>query len=63
MSYLEEVFDLLRLVAVALSADSLHLFDLACLTSCLDVFKVNISFLAKVHDRPQEVKQALDRKE
>lgn len=55
--YLEEVLDALRVVAVALSADPLHLFDLARLAGSLDVFEVDLRVLAEVHDRAQEVKQ------
>ncbi len=59
--YLEEVFNPLRVVAVALSTDSLHFFDLARLTGSLDVLKVNVRLLAEIHNRPKEVKQALKR--
>ena len=58
MLYLEEVFDPFWIIAVALSADPLNLFDLAGLTSSLDVLKMNILFLAEVYNRPQKVKQA-----
>lgn len=60
MRYLEEVFDSLWIVAVALPTDPLHLFNLARLTSSLDVLKMYVLFLAEVYDRPQEVKQALN---
>lgn len=53
--YLEEVLDALRVVAVALSADPLHLFDLARLAGSLDVFEVDLGVLAEVHNRAQEV--------
>lgn len=56
--YLEEVLDTLRVVAVALSTDSLHLFDLTRLAGGLDVFKVNFRLLTEVHNRAQEVEQA-----
>lgn len=59
--HLEEVFHPLRVIAVALSTDSLHFFDLARFTGSLDVLKVNIRLLAEIHNRPEEVKQALDR--
>lgn len=59
--YLEEVFNPFRVVAVALSTDSLHFFDLARFTGSLDVLKMNIRLLAEIHDGPKEVKQALDR--
>lgn len=59
--YLEEVFNPVRVVAVALSTDSLHFFDLTCFTGSLDVLEVNIGLLAEIHNRPKEVKQAFDR--
>lgn len=59
-SDLEEVLNPLGVVAVALSADSLHLFDLTRFTGCLDVLEVDIGLLAEIHNRPQEVKQAFD---
>lgn len=55
--YLKEVLDALRVVAVALSADPLHLFDLAGLAGGLDVFEVNFSVLTEVNNRAQEVEQ------
>lgn len=55
--YLEEVLDALWVIAVALSADPLHLFDLARLAGSLDVFEVNLGVLTEVHDRAQEVEQ------
>lgn len=55
--YLEEILDALWVVAVALSADSLHLFDLARLAGSLYVFKVNFRLLTEVHNRAQEVEQ------
>ncbi len=58
--YLEEVFNPLRVVAVALSTDSLHFFDLTRFTGSLDVLEVNVRLLAEIHNRPKEVKQALD---
>lgn len=60
--YLEEVFNPLWVVAVALSTYSLHFFDLTRLTSSLDVFEVNVGFLAEIHDRAKEVKQTLKEK-
>lgn len=48
--YLEEVFNPLGVITVALSADSLHFLDLAGLTSGLDVLKVNIRLLAEIHN-------------
>lgn len=55
--HLEEVLDTLRVVAVALSTDPLHLFDLACLAGSLDVFEVNFRILTEVYNRAQEVEQ------
>ena len=54
---LEEVLHTLRIVAVTLSADSLHLFDLARLAGSLDIFEVNLGVLAEVHNGTQEVEQ------
>lgn len=59
-SYLEEVFNPLSIVAVALPADPLHLFDLARFAGGLDVLEVDVGLLAEVHDGAEEVKQALD---
>ena len=59
--YLEEVFNPLRVVTVALSTDPFHFFDLACFAGSLDVLKVNVRLLAEIHNRPKEVKQALNR--
>lgn len=61
--YLEEVFNPLWVIAVALSTDSLHFFDLSCFTGSLDVLKVYIGLLAEIHNRPKEVKQAFDGRE
>lgn len=55
--YLEEVLDTLRIVAVALSADPFHLFDLARLAGSLDVFEVNFGILTEVYNRAQEIEQ------
>lgn len=57
VSDLEEVLHAFGIVAVALSADSLHLFDLARFAGGLDVFEVDLWILAEVHNGPQEVKQ------
>lgn len=57
ISDLEEILHTFGVVAVALSADSLHLFDLTCLAGGLDVFEVDLGILAEVHDGTQEVKQ------
>lgn len=55
--YLQEVLHTLWVVAVALSTDPLHLFDLARLAGCLDVLKVNFRVLTEIHNRAQEVEQ------
>lgn len=57
VSDLEEVLHTFRVVAVTLSADSLDLFDLACLAGGLDIFEVDLWILAKVHNGTQEVEQ------
>ena len=56
--HLEEVLDALWVVAVALAADALHLFDLARLAGRLDVLEVDLGVLAEVHDGAQEIEQA-----
>lgn len=58
--YLEEVLDALRVVAVALPADALHLFDLAGLACGLDVFEVHFRVLTEVHNGPQEIEETYD---
>lgn len=58
--HLEEVFNSLWVIAVALSADSLHFLDLACFAGSLDVLKVNIRLLTEIHNRSKEVKQTFD---
>lgn len=55
--YLQEVLDPLRVVAVALSADPLHFFDLASLTGSLNVFEVDLWILAEIHNGAQEIEQ------
>lgn len=57
LPYLEEILDSFGVVAVALSADPLHLFDLSCLTGGLDVLEVDLWVLAEVNDGTQEVEQ------
>lgn len=56
--HLEKVLDPLRVVAVALSTDSLHLLDLACLAGCLNVLEVDVCVLAEVDHSSQEEVQA-----
>lgn len=48
--YLEEVFNPVWVITVALSTDSLHFFDLTCFTGSLDVLEVNIRLLAEIHN-------------
>ena len=55
--YLEEIFDSLWVIAVALTADALHLFDLAGLAGSLDVLEVDLRVLAEVNNGAQEVEQ------
>ena len=50
ISHLEEVLNPLRVVAVALATDSLHLFDLTGLARRLDIFKVDLCLLTEVDD-------------
>lgn len=57
ISDLQEVLHTFRVIAVTLPADSLHLFDLACLAGGLDIFEVDLWILAEVHNRTQEVEQ------
>ena len=54
---LEEVLDALRVVAVALATDALHLFDLPGFARRLDVLEVNLRILREVDDRSEEVEQ------
>ena len=63
ISDLEEVLHTFRVIAVTLSADPLHLFDLACLAGSLDIFEVNLWILAEVHNGTQEVEQTCKIKE
>lgn len=62
MSHLEEVLHTFWVVAVALPADSLHLFDLTCLAGSLDVFEVDFWILAEVYNGAQEVEQSYSTK-
>lgn len=57
ISDLEEVLHMFRIIAITLSADSLHLFNLACLASGLDIFEVDLWILAEVHNRAQKIEQ------
>uniref|UniRef100_A0A8W7PT82 Uncharacterized protein n=1 Tax=Anopheles coluzzii TaxID=1518534 RepID=A0A8W7PT82_ANOCL len=56
---LQEVLDALRIVAVRLAADALHLLDLVGLAGGLDVLEVHLRILAEVDDRAEEVEQSL----
>jgi hypothetical protein len=58
LGLLEEVLDLLRVVVVALAADTLDLADLARARRRLDVLEVNLGVLADVHDRAEVVVQS-----
>lgn len=55
--HLQKVFHSLWIIAVAFSADSLHLFDLACLAGSLYVLEVYFTILAKVYNGAQEVEE------
>ena len=59
LGLLQEVLHALRVEAVALAADALHLFDLARLARRLDVLEVDVGLLAEVDDGAQKVEQAL----
>lgn len=52
---LEEVLDLLRVVVVALSTNTLHLSDLVRTSGRLDVLEVDFGVLAKVDNRTEVV--------
>jgi len=54
---LEEVLDTFRVVAAALTTDSLNLLHLTGLARRLYVLEVHFLVLAEVHDRTQEVEQ------
>ena len=56
--YLEEVFDSFRIIAVALPTNSLHFLDLTGFASSLDVLEMDLTVLAEVHNRAQEVEEA-----
>ena len=55
---LEEVLDTLRVEAVALATDALHLLDLSGLARRLDVLEVDVWVLTEVDDASQEVEQS-----
>jgi hypothetical protein len=48
LGFLEEVFDLLRIIEVTPSANAFDLTDLAGASGNLDVLKVNLGILAEV---------------
>lgn len=52
---LQEVLDTFWVVAVALTANSLHFLDLSRFTSGLDVLEVYVRILTEVNNRSQEV--------
>lgn len=54
----QEVLHAFRVVAVALAAYALHLFDLARFAGRLDVLEVDLVVLAEVHYGAQEVEEA-----
>eukprot|EP00116_Pleurobrachia_bachei_P010630 sb/3470892/ len=60
LGLLQEVLNSLRIITAALSTDPFHFLDLTRLAGCLDVPKVHLSLLAKVHDAPQEVEETLE---
>lgn len=57
ISDLEEVLHTFRVIAVTLSTNSLHFFNLACLAGSLDIFEVDLWILAEVYNRTQKVEQ------
>lgn len=57
--FLEEVFDFLGIVEVALPADTFDFADLPCARGGLDVFEVNFRILAEVDNRAEVVIQSL----
>lgn len=57
VSDLQEVLHTFGVIAVTLTADSLHFFNLTRLAGGLDVFEVDLWILAEVHNRTQEVEQ------
>lgn len=52
---LQEVLDMLWVIAVALTTNSLHFLDLSRFTGSLDVLKMYIWILTEVNNRSQEV--------
>jgi len=57
---LQEVLHPLGIIAIALSADSLHLLDLSSLASCLNILEVNLRVLGEVDNGTKEVEQTLE---
>ena len=51
----EEILDFLRVVIVALSANTLDLTDLISARGCLDVLEVDFGVLAEIDDRTEIV--------
>jgi hypothetical protein len=50
LGFLEEVFDLLQIIEVTLSANAFDLTDLTSASGSLDVLKVNLGILAEVEN-------------
>lgn len=57
VSYLKKILHTLSIIAVALSADSLHLFDLSSFTGCLDVLEMDLWILTEVHNGAKEIEK------
>lgn len=57
VSDLKEVLHPFRVIAVTLSANSFHLFDLSRLAGGLNIFEVNLWVLAEVYNGTQEIEQ------
>jgi len=55
LRFLKEVLDLLRVVEITLSADSLNLTNLASAGSCLNVLEVHLGILTEVDDRTKVI--------
>jgi hypothetical protein len=53
----QKVFDSLGIEAVGFATNAFDLFDLACFARGLDVFEVNVWFLAKVDYRAEKIEE------
>ena len=57
--FLQEILNSFWIIAIALSTDAFHFFDLSSLAGGLYVFKMHFLVLTKVHDRAEEIEETL----